>query len=94
MMLGTAAEQSNGDWVVDVLAEPSKIGNLRIYATSPYGQKVDWEGNVTVSPAGDVSMLTSGSDLMNLPITAKVNKDPVTGRYGRFTFRAPEGQTA
>jgi hypothetical protein len=89
MFLGTPVTLTNGDIIIDVLSNANTTVDVKFESTNENGPSINYEANVTITPTGDVAMVTNADTLTSLPITAGVNKDAITGAFGRFTYPAP-----
>lgn len=71
---------------IDGLTKTEFVGELKLVGTNEIGQKVDWLGTVSLSPEGELSLITDTDEFSTITLTAEVQKDATTGAFGKWTI--------
>lgn len=80
-MGGTLITNTDGTKTFGFMENNTVEGDLRIVGSSEVGNKVSWEGTVSLSPSGSFDML--GDDWAVIEVSAEVFAD-VDGAFGVF----------
>jgi hypothetical protein len=84
-LLADVSTDTDGNIIIDPLTEPNLTVDILVEGTNTEGPQIDFEGNVTISPSGDLELMADNDDYAKIPMSADVNK--ANGRFGRFTVR-------
>lgn len=91
-LLGASTTNTAGDEEITPLTAPNLTADIRVTGTNTIGPMIDFLGNVTFAPSGDLSLQADNDDWSQIPLTADVNKSD--DRFGLFTVRQQDGVTA
>lgn len=91
-LLGDISTNTAGDIEITPLTNPNLTADIRVTGVNSVGPMVDFEGNVTFSPSGDLNLMADNDDWAQIPLDADVNK--ADGLFGKFTIRQQDGVTA
>jgi hypothetical protein len=84
--LGELGTDTDGNATVTAFKNTEIAGIIKVVGTNDIGQQVDYEGRISVVPAGEFSFITDADDFSTLQIEAEVQKGD-DGDFGVFTVR-------
>lgn len=84
--LGELGTDTDGNATVSAFQNTEIAGIIKVEGTNDIGQRVDYQGRISVVPSGDFSFITAEDDFSTLEIEAEVQKSE-TGDFGIFTVR-------
>src|SRR4029077_11118269 len=84
--LGDLGTDTDGNGTVSAFKNTEIAGIIKVEGTNDIGQRVDYQGRISVVPSGDFSFITAEDDFSTLEIEAEVQKSD-TGDFGIFTVR-------
>jgi hypothetical protein len=84
-LLGDASTNTAGDLEITPLTNPNLTADIKVIGVNSVGPMLDFEGNVTFSPSGDLNLMADNDDWAQIPLEADVNKSD--GKFGTFTIR-------
>jgi len=84
-LLGDISTDTDGNEVIEPLSNPNLTADIKVTATNTAGPMLDFTGNVTFSPSGDLSLMADDTNYAQIPLTADVNK--ANDKFGTFTLR-------
>ena len=82
--LGAVNPATTGDAVIGGLSKANFTGTIKVVGTNDVGHKVDFQGDVRLSPTGNFEFITSDDKFSVLTINADVIKD-AGGNFGIWT---------
>ncbi len=84
-LLAEVDTNTAGDEIINPLTSPNLTADIKVTGVNSVGPMVDFEGNVTFSPSGDLNLMADNDDWAQIPLEADVNKSD--GKFGTFTIR-------
>lgn len=84
--LSNVTENTDGSFTLSGLSETSFTGTLKIVGDNDEGPQIDWEGDVSFTPAGDFSFVKDNDDFNTIEVEAEVEEDD-NGNFGTWTVR-------
>lgn len=84
-LLGDVSTNTAGDLEITPLSNPNLTADIKVTGVNSVGPMIDFEGNVTFSPSGDLNLMADNDDWAQIPLEADVNKS--NGKFGVFTRR-------